>query len=203
MEELDQLFTKYGSDKTRNGYAPVYHSLFKNIRDKRLTLIEIGIGTMIPNVHSSMVGYALEGYAPGGSLRAWRDFFEHGDIHGIDVQADTQFTDEPRITTHLCDSTNLESVAELQNSEKFPKEADIILDDGSHWDENQLKTFTNLYPMVKKGGFYIIEDVNPGSRIMSDFLPKIREIAPDALVYGAFLKDTMHGRTPILIVSKR
>lgn len=201
--ELDQLFVKYGSDKTRNGYAPVYHSLFKNIKDRKITLIEIGIGTMIPNVTSSMAGYALPGYKPGGSLRAWRDFFENGEIHGIDIQADTQFTDEPRITTHLCDSANINRVKELQNSSSFPKEADIILDDGSHWDESQFKTFNNFYDLVKKGGYYIIEDVKPSSRIMTDFLPKIRERAPDALVYGAFLKDNMPGRTPILIISKR
>ena len=40
--ELAELFNKYGSDKNRNGYTPVYHSLFKNLREKPIVLLEIG-----------------------------------------------------------------------------------------------------------------------------------------------------------------
>ena len=38
---------------------------------------------------------------------------------------------------------------------------------------------------------------------MTEFLPKIREYAKDALVYAAHLQDERPGRTPILIISKR
>lgn len=84
-------------------------------------ILEIGIGTMIPGVHSSMVGYALPHYQPGGSLRAWRDYFPRGSIAGVDVQADTQFTEE-RITTLLCDSRD-RKIIEILNGRKF----DIII----------------------------------------------------------------------------
>src|SRR5579863_5736399 len=130
--DLDELFNHYGSDKTRNGYAPIYHSLFKHIKNNRINLLEIGIGTMIPGVHSSMVGYSLPGYKPGGSLRAWRDYFPNSNILGADVQSDTQFT-EDRISTILCDSTSPEKTEEIFKGKSF----DIIIDDGSHYDEHQ------------------------------------------------------------------
>ena len=74
-ETLPQIFRKYGTDKDRNGYSSLYHILFSSFRNEKWNILEIGIGTMIPEVCSSMQGYALENYKSGGSLRAWRDFF--------------------------------------------------------------------------------------------------------------------------------
>ena len=160
--DLAELFNKYGSDKDRNGYSQVYHTLFSNKREDKINMLEIGIGTMIPGVHSSMVGYSLEGYKPGGSLRAWRDFFVNGNITGADIQPDTQITDEPRIETIICNSTIVTEVNDAMiNRPLF----DIILDDGSHIAMDQLQTLRNFYQYVKPGGIYIIEDIHPGSKI--------------------------------------
>lgn len=161
---LGDLFNKYGSDKDRNGYTPYYDSLFKNIRTNTLSVLEIGIGTMIPGAHSSMVGYSLPGYAPGGSLRAWRDYFQNSQIMGCDVQPDTQF-EEDRIKTGLANSTNKPELDALLGDAKF----DIIIDDGSHYDEHQLQTLHNLWERVKPGGYYIIEDLQPWNRIHGEF----------------------------------
>lgn len=164
QEDLCDLFNKYGSDKDINGYAQVYHTLFHYKRQQPITMLEIGIGTMIPEAPSSMVGYALQGYKPGGSLRAWRDYFPQGRIIGSDIQPDTQFTDEPRIETNLCDSTKSHEVEALMtklDNIKF----DIVIDDGSHHDMDQLATLRNFYPHVKEGGIYVIEDINQTSKV--------------------------------------
>ena len=199
--ELAGLFEKYGSDKNRNGYTPVYHSLFKNLRDKEMVFLEIGIGTMIKGAPSSMVGYALPNYKPGGSLRAWRDYFPKAQIHGVDIQPDTQFT-EDRIKTHLCNSIDKEACHSSFQKDDFPTDIDIIIDDGAHYDEYQLKTFYHFFNLVKEGGFYIIEDVYPGSRIMTEFLPKIRGFIGNAQIFAAYLTDDFKKRAPILIISK-
>jgi SAM-dependent methyltransferase len=170
-DNLSDLFNHYGSDKDRNGYTPHYHSIFKHIRDRPLDILEIGIGTMIPEVHSSMVGYALPGYSPGGSLRAWRDYFPQSNVMGCDVQPDTQFSEE-RITTVLSDSTNKEAVEKTFGDSTF----DIIIDDGSHWDENQWKTFQNFWHRTRPGGFYIIEDIYPGSKMAAEFRDRVVEV---------------------------
>jgi hypothetical protein len=187
--KLADLFNKYGSDKDRNGYSPYYESLFHHMRSTHnVTLLEIGIGTMIPGVHSSMVGYSLDGYKPGGSLRAWRDYFSNGYIFGADVQPDTQFTDEERIQTMLMDSTNCSECERVLSYHKF----DIILDDGSHYDTSQLLTLRNLWKRVKAGGYYIIEDIFPGSRITTDFIPDIKSvIGEDASYFLSEKKNIM------------
>lgn len=165
---LGDIFTKYGSDKEVNGYTPHYESLFKNIREKSIDLLEIGIGTMIPGVQSSMVGFARPGYAPGGSLRAWRDYFPNGQIMGCDVQPDTQFSEE-RIETALANSMEKDQLDRVLKDRTF----DIIIDDGLHWDECQCKTLENLWYRVRPGGFYIIEDVTTNSRIPTTFRSRI------------------------------
>jgi hypothetical protein len=166
MADLSELFNKYGSDKDRNGYTQLYHTLFHKMKNEPIVMLEIGIGTMIPGAHSSMVGYALNGYAPGGSLRAWRDYFTEGKIIGADVQPDTQFSDEPRIETYICNST---SPLDSNNfMEKLDVQFDIIIDDGSHVDHHQLLTLQNFYKYLKPGGIYIIEDIYPGSLVSTN-----------------------------------
>ena len=36
---------------------------------------------------------------------------------------------------------------------------DYIIDDGSHMEQDQIKTFQMLKPFMKEGGVYIIEDI--------------------------------------------
>jgi hypothetical protein len=163
--DLSEIFNKYGTDKDKNGYTALYHLLFNNLRNSNLLICEIGIGTMIPNVKSSMLGYGLQNYKPGGSLRAWRDYFFNSNIVGFDIQLDTQFEEE-RIKTFLCDSTNLDSVSKTMT--KIEGQFDIIIDDGSHKDEDQFNTLKNFYPYLKNGGIYIIEDIYPGSMVSNN-----------------------------------
>lgn len=163
--DLSALFNAYGSDKDRNGYTALYHTLFDRIKAEPMNVAEIGIGTMIPGVCSSMVGYALPAYRPGGSLRAWRDYFSNSRIYGFDVQTDTQFEDE-RIQTRLCNSTNSLDVDKTVSS--LGVMFDIIIDDGDHRAGSQYETLRNFYPYLKDGGIYVIEDIYPTSQVSNE-----------------------------------
>jgi hypothetical protein len=175
MSDLDHLFIHYGSDKFVNRYSPTYHALFKQLRDKPISLLEVGIGTMIPGVQSSMVGFAQPGYAPGGSLRAWRDYFRNGQIYGVDIQWDTQFS-EDRIRTFISDSTNRKELDERLGDLMF----DIIIDDGCHYDGYQIKTLENLWHRVRPGGIYVVEDLQVTSfPSMDAWTAKIQSIVGD------------------------
>jgi len=170
MPDLAQLFNHYGSDKDVNGgYAQLYTILLEPVRLEIQTLLEIGIGTMVPGARSSMVGYALPGYRPGGSLRAWRDFLPNAKILGIDVQPDTIFTEE-RISTFLVDSTDNAKIRALG----WPR-LDVIIDDGSHRAEDQLSTLRNFWPLLVDNGLYVIEDIFLGNA-MSEHPELIEEI---------------------------
>lgn len=195
--KIDELFNYYGTDKAI--YAAQYHALFKHIRERPRTLLEIGIGTMIPDAPENMVNYAGEGYSPGGSLRAWRDYFPNAEVHGIDIQPDTQFVDEARIHTHLCNSTSLDLVnrfIESQGGISF----DIIIDDGSHRAIDQLTTLRNLYPHLERGGYYIIEDVGLGSRLLTELSPEVRAVCGDDLLFATWEKKA---ESYFVVISRR
>lgn len=154
MKTLRQLIDNYGSDKNTSGYTPIYHSIFHPLKNKQLNVLEIGIGTLTPEVPSSMVGYGANHYKPGASLRAFRDFFINGNIYGGDVQKDCMFEEE-RIKTFLFDSTDSDICDAVLGNLTF----DIIIDDGLHEAQAQLNTFSNLFPRLNSGGYYFIEDV--------------------------------------------
>lgn len=151
---LGELFDHYGTDKTRSGYAGIYEDLYEHRRHEVTRVLEIGIGTLLPAAPSSMLGYAAPHYRPGGSLRAWRDYFPNATIWGIDTQHDTQFN-EHRITTTLADSTNPAQLRRVLDGLDF----DLIIDDGAHDPLSQVKTLNNLWSYRKPDGWYIIEDI--------------------------------------------
>jgi hypothetical protein len=165
MNILNELIQKYRSDKNASNYTPIYEKEFEGIKDTITSILEIGLGTIIPGVHSSMHdwktsrvidGENFNDYMPGASLRAWKEYFTNAQIYGGDVQEDTQFEEE-RIKTFLFNSTNLEECDKYLEDLKF----DIIIDDGSHTPQDQIDTMKNLYNRAKM--FYIIEDIHSGN----------------------------------------
>ena len=186
MADLAALFATHGSDKDRNGYSSLYTALFTHLKEAPINVLEVGIGTMLPG-RSSMKGYMPDSYQPGASLRAWRDFFPNGSIHGLDVQPDCLFS-EQRITTHHCNSTEEFHCRAWKKLVKLT--FDIIVDDGSHWDKDQLATLKNLWPSLKSGGYYVIEDVMPDS-LVSREPQKVHEIVGDVGIFFAGLKNNL------------
>lgn len=192
--DLDEILNKHASDKqSKHGYAPIYHALFKHLRNQPVTLLEIGIGTVTPGASSSMYGHDLPGYRPGASLRTWRDYFRNAAVvYGIDVQPDTMIFDDPRIVTALCDSTDAEAAKTYLGASSF----DIIIDDGIHVPELQIKTLCNFYPSLKPNGIYVIEDVEPRGSWTSS--PEFENIIGDALYFVVSAR-----KADLVVISKR
>lgn len=198
--DIDEVLNRHVSDKQiANGYAPIYHAIFRHLREQPLVLLEIGIGTLTPGACSSMHGYNhdLPGYRPGASLRAWREYFPHATIHGVDVQPDTMIAGEDRIVTTLCDSTDAQGTAAyLACAAGF----DIIIDDGVHAPELQMKTLRNFYPNLRPNGIYVIEDVQPHGSWANSPARKseFESIIGDALYFVVSAR-----KADIIVISKR
>lgn len=141
---LNFLALAYGTDKKANGYIPFYHQHFKSIRKKRLRILEIGIG-----------GYKdpKEG---GHSLRMWKAYFPKSMIYGLDV-FDKRQIEEPRIKTFKGSQNDSNFLKSLS---KEIGVLDIIIDDGSHVSEHIITSIRNLFPILKNGGIYVIEDLH-------------------------------------------
>lgn len=178
MRTLYEIIEHYGSDKNLSNYTPVYNVLFDPLRDLPVRIIEIGIGTLLPDIPSTFIGNPnhYPHYKPGGSLRVWRDFFLKGTVYGGDIAEDCMFTEE-RITTLMFDSTVLEECDRALGGLKF----DIVVDDGLHTKEAQISTLSNLWPRLEVGGVYVIEDIMYPDHFKK-LMPEIRHIVGGASI---------------------
>lgn len=145
---LTLLANHYKSDKgtvygCSHNYTKIYEDNFKSIRNEnkkgcQIKLLEIGV-------------------ACGSSLKMWESYFENSKITGVDINQECK---------KLCkDFNNIEikigDILSLNLDEKY----DIIIDDGSHLADDILQTFYKLFPLLNKGGIYVIEDLQACSNI--------------------------------------
>lgn len=138
---LDKLAQKYNTDKKINGghgYTKYYHDYFDSLKLNKLNILELGV-------------------REGWSLKLWHEYFINSKIYGIDNNSEKlcpeQF-DEKRIIFKIG----------LQDDEKFllslNNNFDIIIDDCSHISNLSIKSFNILFPILKSGGIYVIEDLH-------------------------------------------
>jgi len=140
---LDKLGKIYGTDKIgKHFYTQHYSSHFESFRAKEINMLEIGVG-----------GYKkpLKG---GKSLRMWKKYFPFGKIFSIDIY-DKSPLQEDRIKIFRGSQVD---EAFLDEVVKEIGEIDLIIDDGSHINEHVIETFKLLFPKLKDGGIYAIED---------------------------------------------
>lgn len=170
---LPRILTLFGSDKQRSGqhsYGSTYAVLFRPFRYKRIKLLEIGL-------------------LYGESLLAWRCFFPFGTTVGIDIEPKEHLAGN-RTRTYVADQGSASDLAAVcQREGPF----DIVIDDGSHLNHHQLFSFNQIFPSLKDGGLYIIEDVQtsfwPGGETNSDWDGRrITEPEFGQTCYGVFLE---------------
>lgn len=136
---LDELAIRHKSDKSSrfHNYTVKYDKILAPYRESYTSVLEIGV-------------------AQGQSVRMWTDYFPNATIHGADISkaSETCQAYSERIRFHLLDQSK---EAELKNMEQFSP-FDLVIDDGNHWWKEQILTFKTLFPYVRPGGIYIVED---------------------------------------------
>lgn len=169
--ELCDIMNKFGSDKgnhVHHNYTTLYDNLFSKMRGEKIRIFELGLGTNNPLIPSNM---GVNG-KPGASLRGWAEYFPQGQIFGADIDRDILFS-EDRIETYYCDQRDSSSIKLMWSFPSLSGEFDIIIEDGLHECYANVIFFENSIYKLKKGGYYIIEDV-----IIEDlqyYYPKINE----------------------------
>jgi MycE methyltransferase N-terminal len=142
--DLAELSIRNGSDKWGlHYYTAHYERHFAPLRDQPLSVLELGIGGF---------GNPASG---GGSLRMWKRYFPRAVLYGVDL-FDKAAIREPRIHTVQGDLSDPAFLASL-GAEHGP--FDIVIDDGSHASPDVITAFGALFPHVRTGGLYVIEDL--------------------------------------------
>lgn len=131
MIELAKEFG-FNIDKPKH-YLEIYTELFKNLREKELRILEIGVSF-------------------GGSVKMLERYFPVSQITGIDIHPERCLYTGGRLKLIDGDQADEEF---LKTLEPF----DIIIDDGGHKMSQQQTSFKILYPKLKEKGIYIIEDL--------------------------------------------
>jgi hypothetical protein len=131
--------------------------LFEPLRRQPVRVLEIGLlhiagGWEEPDKRNQ--GAASAGSAP--SLHMWLDYFPNGEIFGFDLN-DFSRLRLPRCRIFQGDMGNRDDLARLlaESGGGF----DIIVEDGSHASHHQQIALARLFPAVRPGGYYAIEDL--------------------------------------------
>lgn len=152
--ELDNLAQKYYADKSSNwhNYAVIYEKYLEPLKNSPIKFLEIGL-------------------AMGYSAHMWREYFPAADLHFIENQQhfiDIYMSTNPRRShCYLLDQSDEFDL--LKFIEESGGNFDVILDDGGHQMDQQITSFRILFPAVKSGGIYIIEDLATSFTAMGEY----------------------------------
>lgn len=140
MKTLNEIAMPLASDKAPWGhnYTPHYDRIFSPFRNDPIRMLEIGVNA-------------------GGSILMWLEYFLRAEVYGIDIVRNESIND-PRYHYVKGDQGSRQFWSEFSADHSEPW--DIVIDDGSHQSSHILVSFECLWPRVKLGGFYIIEDLN-------------------------------------------
>ena len=135
--------SRYAMNRTDKGpqdhnFTEIYDHILFPLRDQEIRILEIGI-------------------ADGGSLLMWQDYFPKASIDAIDIKNKKKFEND-RVRTHIADQADRSKLASV--IETAGSGFDFILDDGGHDMDMQQISLGYLFPHVKPGGYYILEDVH-------------------------------------------
>ncbi len=137
---LSDLARRFGTDKT-TVYLEQYERLLAGRRRERLRLLEIGV-------------------LDGASLALWRSYLPHAEIIGVDIDPSVRrFETELGVTIWIADQGDAAQLAALVDP--FVSAGggfDLVVDDGGHHQHQVITSFETLFPHVRAGGTYAIED---------------------------------------------
>jgi|688.fasta_scaffold49537_4 hypothetical protein len=130
-------------------YLEEYERLFHRIRHLPLQIVELGV-------------------QGGWSMLMWREYFPAATIIGVDVaDKPATFPEEPRFHFVQADQNDPRLGQMIGDLAGGP--LDAVIDDASHIGFYTGKSFRSLFPLVKPGGTYVIEDIATSFTGCGDF----------------------------------
>lgn len=135
-----KYFKKFKSDKIQHGYVDIYSNYLSHLKNRKLKILEIGV-------------------ADGKSILSWNSYFKKSLIIGIDIKKiNLQKLKLNKKNVHIHHGSQSDPLFLNKLIKKY-KKFDIIIDDGSHLPKDVKTSFNFLFPVLKSGGFYFVEDL--------------------------------------------
>lgn len=168
---LNKLAKIHRTDKYgEHFYTPHYQHFFRKFKFRRLKVLEIGVG-----------GYD-DPIRGGNSLRMWKSYFPFSKIYSLDI-FDKSKLQENRIKIYKGSQVDQVIIKKITDEVGI---FDLIIDDGSHLNEHVIKTFEMLFPKLRSGGYYVIEDTQ--TSYWNDYGGSSKDFNKDGTIYHYFKK---------------
>ena len=138
-KDLNFLFEHFNSFRQEHNYADLYQENLGELRNKKLDIFEIGL-------------------AKGDGLASFYFYFPQSNLVGVDNNPFRMRYKSKRIRNIYVDISSSKVLKNLTNhlNQKF----DVIIEDCSHRLIDQILCFAENFKNLKKGGIYIVEDLN-------------------------------------------
>lgn len=184
MDRLTEIANRIGTDKGTtafcgHSYTITYNEYFAPIRSQHVKMLEIGVA---------------DPRFPGASTKMWAEYFPDLYFVGFDINKEAKKFEQGSVQIFIGDQNNptdLEACLKT-HGEDF----DIIVDDGSHFSEHIITSFKHLFKALKKGGYYIIEDLHS---VYSNAAYTVPQIKTEAVKQGAFSIEQKHSGKMLVI----
>ena len=145
IDEFKQIGDKYGTDKTEaHDYHNMYGTVLGPMKNKRLSLLEIGLGCTMP-------------YGPGRSIPVWREFLPKVKVSILEYDGNCAEKFRSKVEQlFIGDQSDFKTLKEVAKGGPY----DVIVDDGGHQVMQQINSLIGLWPALNSGGVYFIEDLH-------------------------------------------
>jgi hypothetical protein len=191
VSELTRLADQFGSDKgtrlSAHMYTRVYEKFFAAFRHQAICLLEIGL--LRSDIDARRVVCATEGESNASassapSLEMWSVYFSNAKLFGFDID------DFSRVSIDRCTIIrgDMSSRSDLANLVRvIGRPIDILIDDASHASAHQQIALGALFPHMRRGGLYVIEDLHwQHDSLEKEGVPKTRDLLRHLQTQGTF-----------------
>lgn len=190
MKILDTIGKKYNTDKCsyHHNYLNKYQKYLQFSRDAKIKILEIGV-------------------LGGSSLNMWSEYFYNSEIIGVDINNECKKYATDKIKIEIGNQSDLNFLKYLVDKYKY---FDLIIDDGSHLNEDVLNSFNFLFNYVKAQGMYVVEDVScsywqeygGGLKKNNSIIEYFKNTLDEVNFFGEKIKDNDYIRNDILLLEK-
>jgi hypothetical protein len=201
MRSIKDIFRSYGitneqgvhvngTDKeTNHHYGDAYEKILIRgifVPDKIMPDLEwLTVESLRPEVKLMME----IGVADGSSLLAWSEIFPNALCVGMDIHHSDKAHGN-RIEFHIGDQRSKEDCERVARGRQF----DVIVEDATHHLPNTLLTLYWMWPFIRKGGLYIVEEWDGVDRT------RIKALWPNAEIVDT--KGPFGGVEPLVVFRK-
>jgi len=175
---MNKLFKSFKSSPKYsikwNNYFEIYENILKKYINKKITLVEIGVGN-------------------GGSLFMWKKYLgKKANIIGVELNPEAKKLEKYGFKIFIGDQSD---PVFWKSFYRKVKKIDILIDDGGHTNLQQITSFMEAVDHIKDNGLIVIEDTHTSYMNYKGFKNPSKS---SFINFSSNIIENIHRRNPML-----